>query len=77
MEKKGNLLNQLAIISDLLENTNLNSESSTVVFGLDKKEFVKVFNLVQNKYGMKTELPSDTFRINIGKVTFIFNTNNV
>ena len=34
MEKKGELLNQLAIISDLLEKLNTNTESKTIVLKL-------------------------------------------
>lgn len=77
MEKKGELLNQLAIISDLIEKTNMESDSATIVFELSKLEFEKVFNIVQNKYGKKTELPSETFTLTIGKVDVIFNTSNV
>lgn len=77
MEKKGDLLNQLAIISDLFEKANLISESTTVVIELNNNEFVRIFNLIQKKNGYKIDLPKDTFRINIGNVTFIFNTSNV
>ena len=34
MEKKGDILNQLAIISDLLEKVNVRVESKTIVFEL-------------------------------------------
>ena len=34
MEKKGDILNQLAIISDLLEKINANTESKTIVLNL-------------------------------------------
>ena len=39
MEKKGELLNQLAIISDLLEKLNTNTESTTIVLNLKEEEF--------------------------------------
>jgi hypothetical protein len=41
MEKKGELLNQLAIISDLLENINLETQSKIIVIELSKTEFEK------------------------------------
>lgn len=77
MEKKGDLLNQFAIISDLLEKVNMESESTTVVVGLSKNEFDRVFDLIQKKYNRKTERPTDTFKITIGTVDIIFNKNNV
>ena len=47
MEKKGELLNQLAIISDLLEKINTETISRTVVLELNKEEFQKSFELIQ------------------------------
>jgi len=41
MEKKGDLLNQFAIISDLVEKVNMEFENSTMVFELSDNEFVK------------------------------------
>lgn len=77
MEKKGELLNQLAIISDLIERANIQTESSTIIFGLSNDEFNKVFDIVQKKYNRKMDKPKDTFKITIGFVDIIFNTNNV
>ncbi len=77
MEKKGDLLNQLAIISDLLEKINLESKSQTIVIELSKMEFEKVFEAIQKKYSRKMEKPKDSFSISIGVVDIIFNTNNV
>ena len=76
MEKKGDLLNQFAIISDLLEKVNMESESTTVVIGVSKNEFERIFELIQKKYNRKTDKPSDTFKITIGVVDIIFNMNN-
>ena len=39
MEKKGELLNQLAIISDLLEKINTNTESKTIILELPESDF--------------------------------------
>ena len=49
MEKKGNFFNQIAIISDLLEKINLESESRTVIFELKEEEFNRVYGLVTDK----------------------------
>lgn len=77
MEKKGDLLKQLAIISDLLENANMNTDSTTVVVGLSNNEFDRIFDLIQKKNKNKSEKPMDTFKITIGTIDIIFNKNNV
>ena len=77
MEKKGELLNQLAIISDLLEKLNTNTESTTIILNLKEEEFLRAFDLIQKKYGRKIEKPEKTFTITIGLVDIIFNMNNV
>lgn len=77
MEKKGEILNQLAIISDLLEKTNMETKSSTLIFELSKVEFEKVFDLIQKKYGRKIDVPNNSFTITIGFVDIVFNTSNV
>jgi len=76
MEKKGELLNQLAIISDLIERININTESATIIIEQKKEDFEKSFIEIQKKYGIKTEKPDDTFQITIGEVNIIFSTNN-
>lgn len=77
MEKKGELLNQLAIISDLLEKINTETISRTVVLELNKEEFEKSFELIQKKYGKKMNKPKGSFSISIGGVDIIFNMSNV
>ena len=77
MQKKGDLLNQLAIISDLLEKININVESSTIVLELSKPEFDNTFELIQKKYSMKMDKPKNTFTINLGVVNIVFNTSSV
>jgi CRP-like cAMP-binding protein len=76
MEKKGDLFNQLAIISDLIERCNLVSVSSTVVFELNRAEFEKVYTLVTRKTKMSGGMPKDTFNIQIGEVNILFNMSN-
>ena len=77
MEKKGELLNQLAIISDLLEKLNAETETRTIILELPEEEFIKTFEFIQKKYGRKIDKPENTFTINIGSVDIIFNTSNV
>ena len=73
MEKKGDLLNQMAIISDLLERINADTESRTIVIELNNDEFSRVFELIQKKNGTKKEKPKNSFNITIGTVDIVFN----
>jgi len=77
MEKKGDLLNQIAIISDLLEKINADSKSTTIVIELSKLEFERVFETIQKKYGRRMEKPESSFSITMGLVDVIFNTSSV
>jgi hypothetical protein len=77
MEKKGELLNQLAIISDLLEKVNAETESTTIVLEMTDENFLKSFDTIQKKYGRKMDKPESTFTINIGMVDIVFNKSNV
>lgn len=77
MEKKGELLNQLAIISDLIEKLNTETESRTIILEMNEEEFLKTFQTIQSKYGRKMDKPKDTFSIAIGTVDIVFNMNNV
>lgn len=77
IENNGDVLNQLALISDLVEKLNLNSTTKTLIFTLEKNEFLSMFFLVENKYGKKMPAPTNTFEMKIGQVNVIFNKNNV
>ena len=77
MEKKGELLNQIAIISDLLEKLNTETKSRTIVLELNEEEFINSFNHIEKKYGRKIDKPTNTFTISIGSVDIIFNMSNV
>jgi hypothetical protein len=72
MEKKGELLNQLAIISDLLEKINVNSKAKTVIIEMNETEFINTFQLIQKKYGKIMDKPDNKFSIKIGDVDFVF-----
>ncbi len=77
MEKKGDLLNQLAIISDLVEKMNLNKISSTIVFELDTNVFESTFQYVNKMQKTKISKPDKTFMIKIGEVDVVFNKSSV
>jgi hypothetical protein len=76
MEKKGDLLNQLAIISDLLDNMVLSTESKTIVLELKDEQFNAAFEIIKKKYNKKADKPKDTFSISIGDLDIIFNKSN-
>jgi hypothetical protein len=77
MSKRGDLLNQLAIISDLVEKLNAEIKSNTIVFEVSKLEFERIFEYIEKKNNRKTEIPKDKFTITIGGLDIIFSTNNV
>ncbi len=76
MEKKGDLFNQLAIISDLLEKANVESKSQTIILELPEKEFYRVYKIVESKVRFVTGKPQDTFNVKIGDVNIVFNMSN-
>ena len=76
MSKKGDLLNQLAIISDLLENVNANIKSTTIIFEVSNSEFEIIFQYMEKKYNRRSEKPKDKFTITIGSIDIVFSTNS-
>lgn len=72
MEKKGEIFNQLAIISDLLENINLESESKSVIIELNGNEFEKLFKKTIKKTKSQSDMDETTFTLKIGYVDFVF-----
>lgn len=72
MEKKGDILNQLAIISDLIEKVNVNTVGKVLILELEKEEFEKTFKIVQQKYNRKIITPNNSFTVTIGEVDIIF-----
>lgn len=77
MSKKGDLLNQLAIISDLVERLNAETKSNTIVFEVSKFEFEKILEYIEKKNNRKSTTPKDKFTITIGNLDIVFSTNNV
>jgi hypothetical protein len=76
MEKKGDLLNQLAIICDLVEKLNLKTDSSTVVLEVPELEYYKVYDYICKKQNKKTNSAGKTFTIKMGDVDIVFNKNS-
>lgn len=80
MEKKGDMLNQLAIIADLMEKVNIDYINTTIIFNVDEKEFENVYNYTARKNNDKfVPLKKDAkdFILNIGDVRIIINKSNV
>lgn len=77
MEQKNNVLNQLAVITDLIDNLDINHSSSKVIFNLDKQDFEKVFSSLHENQYRRMETPKETFTVRIETVDFVFNMNNV
>jgi hypothetical protein len=76
MEKKGDLLNQLAIVSDLIEKLNIASVSNTIVIEVAELEFYKTYDYVSKKQNKKTSNPGKSFTIKMGEVDIVFNKSN-
>lgn len=80
MEKKGDMLNQLAIIADLMEKLNIDYNDSTIIFNVNEKEFENIYNYTSRKNNdIFIPLKSDIndFILNIGDISIIFNKNSV
>jgi len=80
MEKKGEILNQLAIITDLIENLNIKFDSAMIVFNVKDDEFKRIYNYTSRKQGDKfVELKEDVkdFSITISDVQVKINKNSV
>ena len=75
MEKKGSVLTQLALISDLFERANMNSDKVTTTLMVQEKEFQRLFKLFSEKAHSNLEIINDTFRVKIGVVDYVFTLN--
>lgn len=71
-EKKGDILTQLALISDLLEKVNMEATDKGVFFVVDKKEFHRIFTLISKKANIKMDDINDRFSVKIGEVEYGF-----
>jgi CRISPR/Cas system CSM-associated protein Csm2 small subunit len=73
MEKKGDLLNQLAIVSDLVEKLNIETNSNTIVLEVTEMNYRKVYDYIAKKHNGKISNPGKTFTIKLGDVDIVFN----
>ena len=77
-EKKGDLLNQLALISDLIEKVNVNTNNSTVLFEVKEEIYEEIKEYLDTKYDQDIEDEDNgTFSIALGEVVFLFSKNSV
>lgn len=76
-EKKGDLLNQLAIIADLTEKINLKVKSPTLLFEVDGDEYDRVKDYLKTKYNDKIDEEGDVFSVGIGECVYVFSKSSV
>lgn len=68
----GDVMNQLAIISDLLDNINLDTKGVKVEIDLPDDEFDELHDRVVQKRGLFI-LPKKSFNITVSGIMFTFN----
>jgi len=73
--KKGDVLTQLALISDLLEKVNMEASDTGVFFVVDREEFNRIFDLISQKAKIKLDQVNDRFSVQIGMVEYVFSIN--
>ena len=71
IEKKGDIMTQLAILSDFMENLNLDATSKKISLDVASNDFDKVKTLIEDKTNTKTNI-KNSFTIDIGEVSFVF-----
>ena len=76
-EKKGDILNQLAIISDLLEKVNIEVRNTSVLLEVSDEEFERIRKYISVKQKIDLEDDESVFSIVIGDVDFVFSKNSV
>jgi hypothetical protein len=76
-EKKGDILNQLAIISDLLEKVNIEVKNTSVLLEVTDEEFDRVRKYISIKQKVDLEDDESVFSIVIGEIDFVFSKNSV
>jgi len=67
----GDIMNQLGIISDLLEKINLETENVKVDIDLKSEEFDEMHDKVVQKRGLFV-IPKKHFNVTISGITFTF-----
>lgn len=74
--KKGDFFNQIAIITELIEQCNINSVNSTLIFELESQDFYRFYRLVQQRANEEVDEFTTMFTMKIGDVEIIFNMSN-
>jgi hypothetical protein len=75
MEKKGEILTQMALISDLFERANMESKDTRVIIMVTEDEFDRLFNLITKKANLTLNKAEDRFEVKIGVVEYVFTLN--
>jgi len=75
MEKKGEILTQMALISDLFERANMESKNTSVIIMVAEDEFDRLFNLITKKAHLTLNKAEDRFSVKIGVVEYVFTLN--
>jgi len=75
MEKKGEILTQMALISDLFERANMVSKNTSVIIMVTEDEFDRLFNLIIKKANLNLNKAEDRFSVKIGVVEYVFTLN--
>jgi hypothetical protein len=74
--KKGDIFNQLAIISELLEEVNLETKNTSVLIEVRDEEFERVRKLISVKQKVDLEPDETVFSIVLGDIDFVFSKNS-
>lgn len=75
MEKKGEILTQMALISDLFERANMEPKDTSVIITVTEDEFGRLFNLITKKANLDLNKAEDRFSVKIGIVDYVFTLN--
>lgn len=78
IEKKGDLLTQIAIIADLIEKINLNSIENDLIIGVNEVDFKNTVEYFAKKdKNVNLDKIESTFGVTIGELNIVFNKSNV
>lgn len=69
---QGNILNQMALISDLLEKINLEATNKKIILDVASSEFERFKAIIEDKINIKTII-KNTISINIGDIIIVIN----
>jgi hypothetical protein len=69
---QGDILNQLALISDLLEKINLEATNKKITLDVASSEFERIKAIIEDKINIKTII-KNTISINIGEIIIVIN----